>query len=314
MEIHGLIILHRRQHRFPGELAAQRGVDVIPMSLELGGRTTVYVPGGGDITPEDFYAALRAKKPAYTSQINPQVYAQSFERHLREGKDVVYLCFSSGISATIQAARLAAQELEEKSPRAGRCVDSLCARWGGVHRSRRSPKRGEGNVLDACALVEEKAGRWFMVHVDDLEALNGAAGSGRRRMGGRCDQAVLPRRAGLSSVEKVRGRPFALAMAEPWTRRGRGRRAGRPLGHGDAPVTGFLAARVLEAPGGEVSEAIGPVSAHTRDGGGGAFLGARGDKQRAQQYGGQFSPSGAFFCGYGGGAFLRCGGRRADAP
>lgn len=265
----------------PAELAAQRGVDVIPMSLELGGRTTVYVPGGGDITPEDFYAALRAKKPAYTSQINPQVYAQSFERHLREGKDVVYLCFSSGISATIQAARLAAQELEEKYPgRAVRCVDSLCASVGeGFLALAAAEARERGMSLDAlCAWLEEKRGKvvhWFTV--DDLDALHrgGRVSAAAAVMGGalQIKPVLHVDDAGfLVPVEKVRGRRRSLlAMAErmdaAWTPE-EGRRV--LIGHGDAPEdAAFLAARVREAhPEAEVSLwPIGPViGAHTGPG------------------------------------------------
>lgn len=265
----------------PAELAAQSGVEVIPMSLELDGKTVVYVPGGGDVTPEDFYATLRAKKRAHTSQINPQVYEQSFERYLREGKDVIYICFSSGISATLQAARLAAQELEDKYPgRAVRCVDSLCASVGeGFLVLAAAEAREEGLSFQAlCHWLEEHRGKvvhWFTV--DDLDTLHrgGRVSAAAAVMGGALQiKPVLHVDDGgyLVPVEKVRGRRRSLmAMAErmdaTWTPEA-GRRV--LIGHGDAPEdAAVLAARVKEAhPEAEVSLwPIGPViGAHTGPG------------------------------------------------
>ncbi len=265
----------------PAKVAAQSGVEVIPMSLELDGKTVVYVPGGGDVTPEDFYATLRAKKRAHTSQINPQVYEQSFERSLREGKDVIYICFSSGISATLQAARLAAQELEDKYPgRAVRCVDSLCASVGeGFLVLAAAEAREAGLSFQAlCDWLEEYRGKvvhWFTV--DDLDTLHrgGRVSAAAAVMGGALQiKPVLHVDDGgyLVPVEKVRGRRRSLmAMAERMDATWRPEAGRRVLiGHGDAPEdAAVLAARVKEAhPEAEISLwPIGPViGAHTGPG------------------------------------------------
>lgn len=62
-----------------------------------------------------FYALLKTTD-VKTSQINPQEYADFFEPLVREGKDVVYVAMSSGISGSCQSAKLGAELLSEQYP------------------------------------------------------------------------------------------------------------------------------------------------------------------------------------------------------
>lgn len=62
----------------------------------------------------DFYAALEAKRPATTAAINAQNYIEAWEPIFKQGKDVVYVAFSSGLSATFEQMKVAIKELEEK--------------------------------------------------------------------------------------------------------------------------------------------------------------------------------------------------------
>ncbi len=63
---------------------------------------------------DDFYTALEAKKPATTAAINAQNYIDAWEPFFKQGKDIVYVAFSSGLSATFDQMRVAIKELEEK--------------------------------------------------------------------------------------------------------------------------------------------------------------------------------------------------------
>ena len=90
-------------------------VAYVPMQVELGGESFTYGPGGS-LTVEQFYAEQRAGKFASTSQINPMIYRRCFEQALKAGEDVLYLCFSSGMSGTLQSANLCAEELREEYP------------------------------------------------------------------------------------------------------------------------------------------------------------------------------------------------------
>ena len=89
-------------------------VKVIPMQVEICGRNYTYGPGG-DLSISEFYIMQRDGNFASTSQINPATYAEHFRPVLQEGEDVLYLSFSSGMSATYQSARIAAQELQDKN-------------------------------------------------------------------------------------------------------------------------------------------------------------------------------------------------------
>ena len=78
-----------------------------------------------------FYDMLRAGELATTSAVNVAEYTQAVEPILQEGKDVLILAFSSGLSSTYQASVLAAEELREKYPdRKIYTVDTLCASLG----------------------------------------------------------------------------------------------------------------------------------------------------------------------------------------
>ena len=105
-------------------------VKIIPMHVQVNGKEYLFGPGG-NITNEEFYAYLRAGQFATTSQINPETYREHFEKILKQGKDVLYLCFSSGMSRTIQSAQMAIAELREEYPdRTILCLDTLCAAVG----------------------------------------------------------------------------------------------------------------------------------------------------------------------------------------
>ena len=93
--------------------ANQIGVEIIPMECQLGGVPYTFGPGG-NITGEEFFAGMRGGKMGSTSQINPTVYEEHFT-----------LCFSSGLSGTIQAAKICMEDLREKYPDQKLiCVDS----------------------------------------------------------------------------------------------------------------------------------------------------------------------------------------------
>ena len=155
--------------------AERIGVDIIPMECQLDGAPYSFGPGG-NISGEEFFAGMRQGKTGSTSQINPTVYESHFERFLSQGLDVVYLCFSSGLSGTIQAARICMEELREKYPdRKIACIDTLSASNGeGFLVNEAAAQQAAGLDFDALvAWVEEnklKVAHWFTV--EDLHHLH----------------------------------------------------------------------------------------------------------------------------------------------
>ena len=66
-----------------------------------------------------------------TSQVNPEEAKEMLEPFVKEGKDVLHLSFSSGLSGTANSMRMAAEELSEEYPeRKILAVDTLCACMG----------------------------------------------------------------------------------------------------------------------------------------------------------------------------------------
>ena len=113
------------------ELVAELGVEVIPLSFTMEDKTYYNFPDNRDIDPADFYNRLRNGAMATTSAVNVATYTDTIEPMLKEGKDVLVLAFSSGLSATCRSAQIAAEELMEQYPdRKVYVVDTLCASLG----------------------------------------------------------------------------------------------------------------------------------------------------------------------------------------
>ena len=112
-------------------MAREIGVEVLPMAFTMGGKTYHNYPDNREMDPKDFYQELREGGMATTSAVNVSDYTQMVEPILREGKDVLILVFSSGLSSTYQSSVLAVEELREKYPdRKIFTVDTLCASLG----------------------------------------------------------------------------------------------------------------------------------------------------------------------------------------
>ena len=80
---------------------------------------------------EDFYKAMADGAETRTSQVNAEEYLAFFEPFLKEGKDILHVTLSSGISGTINSANAAAEQLRVRYPeRKIYIVDSLGASSG----------------------------------------------------------------------------------------------------------------------------------------------------------------------------------------
>ena len=86
---------------------------------------------GKSIAFSDFYKAMENGAETKTSQINEGEFIDYFTPFLEEGKDILHVCLSSGISGVYNSAVLAAQQLKERYPeRKILIVDSLGASSG----------------------------------------------------------------------------------------------------------------------------------------------------------------------------------------
>jgi DegV family protein with EDD domain len=93
----------------------------------------------------EFYDRIAKGAQPVTSQVNVQEYCDFFESILKEGKDILHLTLSSGISGTYNSACVAREELLLKYPeRTLVIVDSLGA------------SSGSGLLVDAAADLRDQ--------------------------------------------------------------------------------------------------------------------------------------------------------------
>lgn len=200
----------------PKEYLAENNNTILSLSYMLEDKTYEDMHG---LSPEEVYEKIRKGALPTTSQINPEQAREAFEKIIKEGKDILHIGFSSGLSGSYNSARIAAEELEEEYPDAKIIVvDSLCASMGeGLLLYKVNEMKKHGKSL-------EETGRWaednklHICHnftVDDLNHLH---------RGGRVSKATavlgtmvnikpvmhVDKEGHLVPVGKVRGRKKSL--------------------------------------------------------------------------------------------------------
>ena len=159
----------------PGHLLTELNIRVLPCSYVLDGIPGTYEGNIDDFDSHTYYDKLRSGSAMKTSLLNTHLFLTHFRPELEAGKDVIYVGMSSGISGTIQAARIAAEELSEEFPeRAVRIVDSLGAAFGpGLLACRASELRQEGKTATAAADILDVEVMHLLQYftVDDLNFL-----------------------------------------------------------------------------------------------------------------------------------------------
>ncbi len=113
---------------------------------------------GQSIPYDEFYERIAAGSMPTTSQINSTEFMAFFEPFLEEGKDILHISMSSGISGTCNSAMNAAEELKEKYPdRTIKVVDSLAASAGyGLFLDQLVELRDAGKSLEEVSLFAEE--------------------------------------------------------------------------------------------------------------------------------------------------------------
>lgn len=134
----------------PAALVEQLDIRVLPLMFNIDGKEYRNLPDNREMAPEQFFDLLRHGKTATTSAVNVGMFTEVLEPLLEEGRDVLVLSFSSGLSTTYNSGVIAAEELREKYPqRKLYVVDSLCASLGqGLFVWLAAQKRSQGQDID----------------------------------------------------------------------------------------------------------------------------------------------------------------------
>ena len=110
------------------DMAKELGVKVIKLAFIVEGEEA---KANDAVDEKQFYELLRSGKMVTTSAVAMDTFISEVEPILAEGKDVLYLGFSSGLSSTYNAGFVGSQELSEKYPdRKIYTVDTLAASMG----------------------------------------------------------------------------------------------------------------------------------------------------------------------------------------
>ncbi|MBR2765433.1 MAG: DegV family protein [Blautia sp.] len=157
----------------PQAFIDRHDLGIIPMVLEIGDKEYIHqVLDGWDY--KEFFKKL-STETGRTSQIVPSVYMEHFGKVLDQGKDILYISLSAGLTSTLDSASLAAANLREDYPdRKIVCMDSRAATGGqGMLVMYALENQDNGMTLEEnTAWIEENRLRichWFTV--DDLDFL-----------------------------------------------------------------------------------------------------------------------------------------------
>lgn len=176
----------------PMPIAGEWGIEVLDLEVNIDGVGTRL---NRDVDPKELYSYLRNKHTARTSAANMDRFVEAFERAVCDGKDIIYLGFSSGLSATYAAGKNAADEVMSKHPESKIiAVDTLAASLGqGLLVKLAVDKKKAGATIDELAEYVEDTklhlAHWFTV--EDLMYL---------KRGGR----VSPATAVLGTVLQIK--------------------------------------------------------------------------------------------------------------
>ena len=206
------------------ETLVEWGVESLSLTFRFDDSDKEY--NNGDMSAADFYQKMREGRVAKTSAVNTQSFKETFEKILADGRDILYIGFSSGLSTTYNSAIVAAHMLCGEFPeRRIITVDSLAASAGlGLLVRLAVEKRAQGASIDEVAsYIEELKLRichWFTV--EDLVYL---------KRGGRVSPtaALVGNMLGIKpvlhvddtghlvNVAKIRGRkPSIVALADKY--------------------------------------------------------------------------------------------------
>lgn len=208
------------------ELIEEIGCTVIPMCFNMEGKEYKNYPDNREMSVQEFYEKLREGKMCTTSQLSSAEIFDILEPSVKDGKEIFYLAFSSGLSGTCQSAMIAADDLRQKYPGCViEVVDSLNASMGeGIIAYYVGKKLQKGESVGQVALWARdnvlNFASWFTV--DDLMYLK----RGGRLSGGMAIAGTIlgikpvlhvDNEGHLVSMAKVRGRKASLnALAEKY--------------------------------------------------------------------------------------------------
>ncbi len=175
----------------PASIIDEYGIRIIPMGVNVDEVEYSHYPDERELTIEEFYQKLKNGAVSRTTQITPAVFMDYFEDILKQGLDILYIAFSSGLSGTYHTSQVVIRDLSEEYPdRKIYGIDSLCASIGEgllVLNAAMQKKSGMGldQLRDWVEANKRNSRHWFTVkdlfylkrggRISSIEAVVGTA-------------------------------------------------------------------------------------------------------------------------------------------
>ena len=200
----------------PKEIIEKCNLQVMQLEVTIDDKPPVL---NRDVESKAFYDQLRAGANAKTNAVTPGFFEEHMRKSLEEGKDILYLGFSSGLSVTYNNGVMVMSELQDEFPeRKLMHIDTLCASVGqGLLAYYAAELRDNGATIEEVfeRIMAIKDYIHHVVTVDDLfflkrggrlSAVSAIAGSMLK-----VKPIILVDEEGhLNNVATVRGRKNAL--------------------------------------------------------------------------------------------------------
>lgn len=154
----------------PIDLIRKHNIVVVPLAYRYDDEDH-YTVDLSEFDGEKYYEMIKTKKVT-TSTVNVQQFCDAWSPYLKEGKDILHISMSSGISSTFQSSHMAAEIMNEEYPERMICpIDTYAASLGEALSVIDAIKYRDENkpISDAATLIERRRGLLRQIFtVDDL--------------------------------------------------------------------------------------------------------------------------------------------------
>ena len=197
----------------------ERNISYIPFHFFMNEKH-FYDDLGETIPLDEFYQKLKEGVDVKTSQVNSEEFIEYFTPFLKDGKDILHICLSSGISGVYGSALIAQKELQQQFPeRKIYIVDSLggSAGYGLIMDKLAKLKNDENYSIDLLRdWIEQnklKLHHWFTSTDLSFYVKGGRISKASGFVGGLlkiCPVLNVSKEGKLTPILKVRSKPKAL--------------------------------------------------------------------------------------------------------
>lgn len=200
----------------PREIIEKYDLHVIPTPVVIEGEDYF---DGENLFPETFYDLLPQGKDIKTYHVNAFMFEKAFTPYAERGDEVLYICFSTGIAGTFNAANIAKNEVIQKYPDFKiTIIDSKCASLGFglvVYRLLRMQENGASKetIIEAAKFYCEHTKHVFTVETLEYLYKGGRLSKTSAMLGGMLSVKPIlevDEEGALVATEKVRGRKKSL--------------------------------------------------------------------------------------------------------